>query len=116
MRQLGSARRVAEVVREDLERGARHDVTEAWTNYDVARRTLAITVSAVDVAAEVLRVQRARYQGGASTVLELLDAQTQLTVAQSDLVNARYSVRLAHAALEAMLGRRLSTDSDASRP
>lgn len=116
MRQLGSARRVAEVVREDLERGARHDVTEAWTNYDVARRTLAIATSAVDVAAEVLRVQQARYQGGASTVLELLDAQTQLTVAQSDLVNARYSVRLAHAALEAMLGRRLPTATDASRP
>jgi outer membrane protein TolC len=116
MQQLGTARDVARVVREDLERGARHDVTEAYTSYDVARRTLAIAESAVAVATEVLRVQQARYQAGSSTVLELLDAQTQVAVAGADRVNARYATRLARAGLEAILGMRLSPDSKPSRP
>ncbi len=108
---LRTSRDVARAVREDLERRARHDVTEAYTGYDVARRTQAITAQAIAVAAEVLRVQQARYQAGASTVLELLDAQTQLAQAQADDVQARYAVRLARGALEAILGRRLDSDS-----
>jgi outer membrane protein TolC len=113
---LQTSRDIARAVREDLERRARHDVTEAYTGYDVARRTLVITTSAVAVAAEVLRVQQARYQAGASTVLELLDAQTQLVQAQADQVQARYDVRLSRAGLEAILGRRLDTDSTVSQP
>ena len=116
LQQLSAARDVARVIREDLERGARHDVTEAYTGYEVARRTLAIADNAVGVAAEVLRVQEARYQAGSSTVLELLDAQTQLAEAESDRVRARYATRLARAGLEAILGIRLSPESDLSRP
>ncbi len=113
---LSTAREIARAVREDLERRARHDVTEAYTAYDVARQTLAITTTGVAVAGEVLRVQQSRYQAGASTVLELLDAQTQLAQAQADQVQARYSVRLARAGLEAILGRRLDPDSTVSQP
>lgn len=116
LRQLTTQREVARVVREDLERGARRDVTEAYTTFDVARRTLEIAVQAVGVAAEVLRVQESRYRAGASTVLELLDAQTQLAVAESDRVRAQYEVRLTRAGLEAILGTRLSPVSDPSRP
>lgn len=112
----GSARDVARAVREDLERGARRDVTEGYVSHQVAIRTLEIATTAVAVADEVLRVQQARYQAGASTVLELLDAQTQLAQAESDLVQARYRVRLSRAGLEAMLGTRLSTVSNASEP
>lgn len=113
---LKASRDVARAVREDLERAARRDVTEAYTNYDVSRRTLAIATTGVTVAAEILRVQQSRYRAGAGTVLELLDAQSQLVQAQADLVQARYGVRLARASLEAMLGRRLSPDSDRSTP
>jgi outer membrane protein len=111
-----TTRDVARAVREDLERSARRDVTEAYVAHQVASRTLTIATSAVAVAGEVLRVQQARYQGGASTVLELLDAQAQLVQAQADLVQARYDVRLARASLETMLGRRLTPDSTTSVP
>ena len=111
-----TSRDVARAVREDLERGARRDVTEAYTAHQVANRTQAIATSAVAVASEVLRVQQVRYQAGASTVLELLDAQAQLVQAQADLVQARYAVRLARASLEAILGRRLTSDSTPSDP
>jgi outer membrane protein len=114
--QFSAQRDVARAVREDLERAARRDVTEAYTGHDVARRTLAIAGTAVTVAAEVLRVQEARYRAGASTVLELLDAQTQLAQAEADLVQARYAVRLARTALEAILGHRFDPDPTVSAP
>ncbi len=113
---LKTGRTVARAVREDLERAARRDVTEAYTGYDVARRALELTQSGVGVADEVLRVQAARYRAGAATVLELLDAQAQVVQAQADLVQARYAVRLARASLEVILGQRLSSDSDRGAP
>lgn len=109
-----TSRDVARAVREDLERAARRDVTQSFTAHQVALRTLAINTTAVEVATEVLRVQQARYQAGASTVLELLDAQSQLVQAQAELAQARYTARLARASLEAILGRRFDTDFNAS--
>lgn len=111
-----SSRNVARALREDLERAARRDVTEAHTAHAVAVRTLELTATGVTVATEVLRVQQARYQAGASTVLELLDAQSQLVQAQADLVGARYAARLARATLEAILGRRFDSESSVSVP
>lgn len=113
---LKSSRSVAYAIRADLERAARHDVTEAYTGYDVSRRALELAERGVAVAQEVLRVQTVRYQGGAGTVLELLDAQAQLVQTQADLVQARYAVRLARASLEVILGQRLSPDPERSIP
>lgn len=113
---LGAARDVARVVRADVERAARRDVTEAYTAFDVARETLRLSGTGVLVAEEILRVQDARYRAGANTVLDLLDAQAQLVTSQADLVQARYAVHLARAALEAILGRRLTSASDSSQP
>lgn len=116
IQRLKTGRTVARAIREDLERAARRDVTEAYTGYDVARRTLDLAQGGIGVAGEVLRVQAARYRAGAATVLELLDAQAQLVQAQADLVQARYAVRLARASLEVILGQRLLPDSDRSDP
>lgn len=114
--QLSAERNVARAIRGDLERAARRDVTEAYTGNQVAARTMVLARSGVAVATEVLRVQEARYRAGASTVLELLDAQTQLVQAQADLVQARYQVRLTRTALEAILGRRFASASTPSQP
>ena len=113
---LSSARNVARAVRNDLEIGARRDVTAGYAGYDVARQTLMLSIAAVGVAAEVFRVQQARYRAGAASVLELLAAQSELVQAQAELVQARYNVRLARAGLEAVLGRRLSNDPERSEP
>lgn len=120
-RELGLARSAAErdlarAIRVDLERSARRDVTEAYAGYDVARRTLLLARSAVTVATEVLRVQEARYRAGQSTVLELLDAQSQLVQTQAGLVLDRYALRLAKTTLEAILGRRFDPAFTASQP
>jgi outer membrane protein len=107
-----STRDVARAVREDLERVAEADVTEAWEAYQTARATADFSFQGVGIALETFRVQQARYRAGASTILDLLDAQSALTQAQAELVQARYAARLALAGLEAILGRRLFSDKD----
>ncbi len=116
-RQIGIAqarlnRDVARAIRADLERGAARDVTEAYEAYRTARITVDLSGVAVAAATENFRVQDARYRAGATTILELLEAQISLTQAQADLVQANYSTRLALAGLEAILGRRLFPNKD----
>jgi outer membrane protein len=105
-------RDVARAIRADLERGAARDVTEAYEAYRTARTTVDLSGTALAAATENFRVQEARYRGGATTILELLDAQISLTQAQADLVQATYSTRLSLAGLEAILGRRLFSNKD----
>jgi outer membrane protein len=100
------ARDLARAFREDLERAAEADVTEAYEAHRTALATARYASEGVAVAQENFRVQQARYRAGASTILDLLDAQSQLTGAQAELVQARYAIRLALAGLEALVGRR----------
>jgi outer membrane protein TolC len=61
----------------------------------------------VTVSTENYRVQRARYREGATTILDLMEAQVALSEAEAALVQARYRTRLALAQIESLLGRRL---------
>ena len=70
-------------------------------------QALNITVSLLAAATEAYRVQRARYREGATTILDLLEAQVALSEAEAALVQARYSTHLALAQIEALLGRRV---------
>ena len=97
---------VARAVRDDLERAAEADVTEAYEAHRTALLTARYAGQGVRVAQEIYRVQQARYRAGATTILDLLDAQTQLTEAAAELVQARYATRLALAGLEALIGQR----------
>jgi outer membrane protein TolC len=107
-----AARDFARAIREDVLRATEADVTQAYLAYDTARNTVQYAWQAVDVARENFRVQEARYRAGASTILDLLEAQTRLTESQAQLVQARYATRLALAGLEAVLGRRLFENED----
>ena len=102
-----ASRDVARAVREDLERGALADVTESWEAYHTARASAELAEIGVVVASENFRVQERRYQAGASTILDLLEAQNQLTEAEVAVVQARFAARLSLAGLEVLLGRRL---------
>jgi outer membrane protein TolC len=105
-------RDVARAIREDLERVVRRDATSAYDRYQTARAAADLARVAVTVAGENYRMQDMRYRAGASTILDLLDAQVNLAEAQAGLVQARYETRLALASLEAILGRRLFSDKD----
>ncbi|MDQ3697867.1 MAG: TolC family protein [Gemmatimonadota bacterium] len=103
-------RQVARVARRDQERAAERDLTEAYEAYSNARATERLRREALLVARENYRVQDTRYRAGATTILDLLAAQAQLTEGEANLVQADFAARLALAELEAILGRRLFGD------
>jgi outer membrane protein len=103
-------RDVARAVREDLERGVEADVTTAYDAFMTARASFDLDRNAVLVARENFRVQDTRYRAGATTILDLLEAQDRLTASEANLVQSRYATRFAVAGLETILGRRLLND------
>ena len=105
--QARTARDVAQAIRADFERAAQRDVGAAYDSYETARAAAALAADAVLVARENFRIQQTRYRSGATTILDLLDSQVNLSDAETGLVQARYVTRLALAALEAILGERL---------
>jgi len=98
---------VARATRELMERSVRRDVAAAYDGFTTARATADLAGEQVRVAGENYRVQQARYRTGATTILDLLKAQSDLDDAEAALVQARYATRLALAGLETILGRRL---------
>lgn len=98
---------IARAEREDRERAAAEDMAQAYNGYGTARAGIELALVGVAVSAENYRVQRARYREGATTILDLLEAQVGLSEAEAALVQSRYAARLALAQIEALLGRRL---------
>ena len=105
-------RDVTRAIREDLERVVRRDVSSAYDTYETARAAMELAQVGVTVGLQNYRMQELRYRSGASTILDLLDAQVTLAEAEAGLVQARYQTRLALARLEAILGRRLFSNKD----
>ncbi|HYT70291.1 MAG TPA: TolC family protein [Gemmatimonadales bacterium] len=103
---------VFRAIRDEMERSVRRDVTAAYDLFTTARASTDIATQAVAVARENFRVQQSRYRAGATNILDLLKAQSDLDDAESGLVQARYATRLALAALEAILGRRLYPEQE----
>ncbi|HET9440706.1 MAG TPA: efflux RND transporter permease subunit, partial [Longimicrobiales bacterium] len=100
-------RTVARAEREERERGAAEAIAQAYLGYETARAGIELAVVGAAVANETYRVQRARYREGATTILDLLEAQVALSEAEAGLVQSRYAARLTLARLEALLGRRI---------
>ena len=107
MSRLRVNRDVARARRVDRERATAEEMSRAWHGYNTARAGIELAQVGVAAASESYRVQRARYSEGATTILELLEAQVALGEAEADLVRSRHSARLALARIEALLGRRL---------
>jgi outer membrane protein len=100
-------RDVARAARADRERASGEQMAEAFQGYETSRAGIDLAVVGVAAATENYRVQRARYAEGATTILDLLEAQVALSEAEATLVQARYAARLAQAQIEALLGRRI---------
>jgi outer membrane protein len=105
-------RDIFRAARDSAERSIRRDVTAAYDGFVTARAAADIAAQAVAVARESYRVQQSRYRAGATTILDLLKAQSDLDDAESGLVQARYATRLALAGLEAILGQRLFPEQE----
>ena len=100
-------RDVARAERAEAERKTAENMAGAYNGYHTARSATELARVGIVAASENYRVQRARYREGSTTILDLLEAQVQLSEAESALVQSRYAARLALAQVEALLGRRI---------
>jgi outer membrane protein len=83
------------------------NLTARLAELEAARLRIEITQRSVAASTEDLRVQQERYRLGASTILDVLTTQEQLTQAEVDAVTARFDYLRAKAAIEALIGRAL---------
>jgi outer membrane protein len=97
----------AEAQLRDARLAAQQQVVQALGALRTALQQVDIQRASVAAAEEDLRVQRQRYQLGASTQLDMLTSETQLTQARAQLIQARFNARVARAQLEAAVGREL---------
>ena len=100
-------RNVASAARADTERAAGEFMAQAYRGYITARGGIDLALVGLAAATENYRVQNARYREGATTIVDLLEAQVALSEAQAQLIRARYASRLSLAQIEALLGRRI---------
>lgn len=109
---LQADRNVARARREERERSAAERIAQSYHGYSNARAGIALASVGVAAASETYRVQRARYGEGATTILELLEAQVALSEAEATLVQARFGAWLALSQIESLLGRRAFAPGD----
>ena len=98
---------VAAARAEDTRRGVNAQLTQQLAALETAFAQLDIARSNVAATTEDMRVQQERYRVGATTILDLLTSQANLTQAQVSLVQARFNFVIARATLEALVGREL---------
>jgi outer membrane protein TolC len=89
----------------DTMRKVRLEVKEAKLNLETARKRLVTVRHAVESAQESLRTNANRYEQGASTIVELLDAQLARHQARQRQIKALYDLRLSYAQLKKAVGR-----------
>jgi len=99
--------RVLTLQEDDARLAAREEADAALQNLLTAEQAILIAEDAAFLAAEDLRVVRARYGVGAATILDILVSQNAVTQADADVITTRYDYILARAELEAILGREL---------
>jgi outer membrane protein TolC len=87
----------------------------AWRDAELATERVEVCVLSIQQAEEAERLELLRYQKGVSTMAELLQIQTQLDKARSDLVAANYQQIMQRAGVLLALGR-LTPDAINSVP
>lgn len=83
------------------------NLTQDVTALEAAAAQIDVSRTSVAAAQESLRMQQERYRLGASTIVDLLTAETALNQAQVTLVQSRYNYLIARAQLEALVGHSL---------
>jgi len=80
------------------------DVRIAWLDYNNAKAELRTTEQLLQTAEEAYTLAQARYQTGISSIVELSEAQLNLTSAQIAEANARYNVFIQQANVSYQIG------------
>jgi len=94
----------AKLAREEAELAVQVEVRRAIAALTQANELVTATRKSVEQAEEALRVAEVRFKTGTSTQLELLQAQSALTVARTNRLRADYSHSVAVAQLRRSMG------------
>ena len=89
--------------------GVLHDVESAYLNLRAAEQTISSTKVAVEEGQESFRIASLRYRAGVGRNLDVLDAETSLTTARNNYVQALYNYNIYVATLERAVGVPLET-------
>ncbi len=82
----------------------RLDVRSRWLDAKAAYDNLASAQTQVTAAEEAMRLQRVRFDAGAATVTDVLDAQTEVARGRLQAADARYDYYLGVVALARAMG------------
>lgn len=89
--------------------GVLYDVESAYLNLRAAEQTISSTKVAVEEGQESFRIASLRYRAGVGSNLDVLDAETSLTTARNNYVQALYNYNIYVATLEQAVGVPLET-------
>jgi len=91
--------------RERLANAIGLEVHDAFLAHQTARERVAVARETVTQAEESLRIVQDRYEAGLTTIVELLDSETALTAARTNLTRTLYDATVSQARLDLSLGR-----------
>ncbi len=91
--------------RERLANAIGLEVHDAFLAHQTARERVVVAREAVAQAEESLRIVQDRYDAGLTTIVELLDSETTLTAARTNLTRTLYDATVSQARLDLSLGR-----------
>jgi outer membrane protein len=89
-----------------LQNGIVRDVRRAWLESNAAFQRLSVTQQLLDQATKALDLAQQRYRMGLSSIIELSQAQLNMTEAEITQASARYDYETAAAALDYQIGAR----------
>jgi outer membrane protein TolC len=102
--QATAAQRAARLEREKLEQQIRLGLQQALDETRAALETIAAARANVKQAEKVLEMTENNYKYGAATTLDIVDAQTALSIARTNLLRGRHDYSVARANLRWTLG------------
>ena len=94
-----------EYQKENLLQNVRLEVQQVYLNLEDAKTRISVMESSLQKAKENFAIAEGRYNAGVSSLIEVTDAQTALTRAETDYTQAFYDYHVASARLDKALGR-----------
>jgi outer membrane protein len=92
-----------QMLRDEQERVVR-DVRSAWASATTAYQRIDVTAQLVRQAALALNLAQGRYNLGLSSIIELTQAQLNVTEAEVENLSAKYDYQIQYAALQYAVG------------
>jgi outer membrane protein len=105
MWQAVANQRVARLEREKFEQQIRLAIQQGYDELNAASETIAAARANVSQAEKVLSMMQNNYKYGAATTLDIVDSQTALSVARTNLLRGLHDYSVARASLRWTLGQ-----------